>query len=228
MSEGVTMTPIGRIESCFEEKFGTPRQSGLVPEARGRVVFSEEVPAGACRGLAGFSHVWLVFLFDQVGEDEARWFVRPPRLGGNEKLGVFATRSPFRPNRIGLSLVKLEAVADDSLEVSGLDLVEGTPILDVKPYLPFVESVPGASGGFAEEAPESLEVEFSDEVQGELTEEEMKFIGRVLSVDPRPAYHDDGRSYGCRLAGRNVQWRVEAGRVLVISQESLPSRGEIG
>jgi len=227
MSDGVTMRPIGRIESCFGEKFGTPRQSGLVPEARGRVVFSDEVPAGACRGLEEFSHVWIVFLFDQVREEETRWFVRPPRLGGNEKKGVFATRSPFRPNRIGLSLVALESVGEVALEVSGLDLVEGTAVLDIKPYLPYVEALPAALGGFAQEAPVALEVDFSDEARSGLNENDRVLLAQVLSLDPRPAYHDDDRIYGCRLAGRNVKWRVAAGRVLVISQESLSSRGEI-
>lgn len=228
MSEEISMRPIGRIESCFKEKFGTPRQSGIVSEACGRVVFSDEVPRGACRGLEEFSHVWIVFLFDQVGEEEARWFVRPPRLGGNEKKGVFATRSPFRPNRIGLSLVALDSVSDDALEVSGLDLVEGTPVLDIKPYLPYVESLPEAAGGFAKEAPDPLMVEFSDTARVGLTGEAMALITRVLAVDPRPAFHnDEERIYGCRLAGLNVNWQVKAGRVLVLSQESLSSDGNI-
>lgn len=221
------MMPIGRIESCFGEKFGTPRQSGLVPGARGRVVFSEEVPPGACRGLEEFSHVWIVFLFDQVAENETRWFVRPPRLGGNEKKGVLATRSPFRPNRIGLSLVALEAVSDDAIEVSGLDLVDGTLVLDIKPYLPYVEALPDAVGGFAKDAPVALDVVFSEESSRGISPEEKELIAQVLSVDPRPAYHDDDRIYGCQLAGRNVRWRVEGGRVFVISQESLSSSSEI-
>ncbi len=212
------MKLIGRVESCFTEKFGTPRQSGIVPSARGRVVFSDEVPAGACRGLEEFSHLWLVFLFDQVGAEEERWFVRPPRLGGNEKKGVFATRSPFRPNRIGLSLVKLEAVCADSLEVSGLDLVDGTGVLDVKPYLPYVEALSGARGGFTEEAPAELEVVFSEGWAAEWSGDEMLLIKQALAVDPRPAYHDDPeRIYGCMIAGKNVKWRVEEGRVLVLS-----------
>jgi len=214
---GDHLRPIGRIESCFGEKFGTPRQSGIVPEARGRLVFSDEVPPGACRGLEEFSHVWIVFLFDQVGEDEERWFVRPPRLGGNEKKGVFATRSPFRPNRIGLSLVKLESVSDEGVEVSGLDLVDGTLVLDLKPYLPYVEAIADGKGGFAKEAPRELEVRFSDEVI--LSEEEKALIVRVLAVDPRPAYHDDERVYGCLIDGYNVKWQVKEGRVIVLSRD---------
>ncbi|MFT6181450.1 MAG: tRNA-Thr(GGU) m(6)t(6)A37 methyltransferase TsaA [Akkermansiaceae bacterium] len=222
MSDEIFMRPIGRVESCFGEKFGTPRQSGIVPEAKGRVVFSDEVPAGACRGLEEFSHVWIVFLFDQVEERETRWFVRPPRLGGNEKKGVFATRSPFRPNRIGLSLVTLDAVSDDALEVSGLDLVDGTVVLDIKPYLPYVESVTDAKGGFAKEAPRELEVEFSDEIRVGFSEEELALITRVLAVDPRPAYHDDEeRIYGCLIAGYNVKWQVRRDRVIVLSSDPL-------
>ena len=212
------MKPLGVVESCFGEKFGTPRQSGIVECARGRVMFSDEVDEEACRGLEEFSHVWLVFLFDQVEESETRWLVRPPRLGGNEKKGVFATRSPFRPNRIGLSLVKFEAVGKGFLEVSGLDLVDGTPILDVKPYLPYVESVPEAKGGFAETAPARMEVEFKFE---DLEENDRKLITDALAVDPRPAYHDDpDRVYGCLLAGYEVKWRVSGGKIEVLSATS--------
>lgn len=222
MSDEISMRPIGRVESCFGEKFGTPRQSGLVPEARGRIVFSDEVPAGACRGLEDFSHVWIVFLFDQVEEKDTRWFVRPPRLGGNEKKGVFATRSPFRPNRIGLSLVKLEGVHDDSLVVSGLDLVDGTAVLDLKPYLPYVESVADAEGGFAKEAPVLLGVDFVDDLEGGIDEERRALITQILAVDPRPAYHDDEeRVYGCMIEGGNVKWRVQGGRVIVLSSDPI-------
>ncbi|MGB0326353.1 MAG: tRNA (N6-threonylcarbamoyladenosine(37)-N6)-methyltransferase TrmO [Akkermansiaceae bacterium] len=217
MSEVIEMRPIGRVESCFQEKFGTPRQSGLVPEARGRIVFSEDIPPEACRGLGEFSHVWLVFLFNQVGEDETRWLVRPPRLGGNEKMGVYATRSPFRPNRIGLSLVALEKVADGFLEVGGLDVVDGTTVLDVKPYLPYVEALPDASGGFAGKAPTRKPVDFADEVRDLLDERQRDLITGVLAVDPRPAYHQDERTYGCRIAGLEVNWQVIDGRVLVLS-----------
>ena len=215
MSGEISMKPIGVVESCFGEKFGTPRQSGIVESARGRIVFSDEVDDEACRGLEEFSHLWLVFLFDQVDEEEARWLVRPPRLGGNEKKGVFATRSPFRPNRIGLSLVKFESIGEGSLEVSGLDLVDGTPILDVKPYLPYVESVPDAKGGFAETAPVRMEVVFQfDDLEGG----DRRLISEALSLDPRPAYHDDPeRIYGCLLAGYEVKWRAEEGKIKVLS-----------
>ena len=215
MSGEISMKPIGVVESCFGEKFGTPRQSGIVESACGRIVFSDEVDDEACRGLEEFSHLWLVFLFDQVDEEEARWLVRPPRLGGNEKKGVFATRSPFRPNRIGLSLVKFESIGEGCLEVSGLDLVDGTPILDVKPYLPYVESVPDAKGGFAETAPARMEVVFQfDDLEGG----DRRLISEALSLDPRPAYHDDPeRIYGCLLAGYEVKWRAEEGKIKVLS-----------
>lgn len=221
MSEEISMHPIARIRSCFGEKFGTPRQSGIVPSATGRVVFCEEVDPSACRGLEEFSHIWIVFLFDQVEEGEVRWLVRPPRLGGNEKKGVLATRSPFRPNRIGLSLVKLESVGEGYLEVSGLDLVDGTPVFDVKPYLPYVEAIPEARGGFAGDAPKALEVVVPDDVAVVLGEEAVELVKEALAMDPRPAYHNDAeRIYGCRLLGWNVKWRVEDETVVVVSIES--------
>lgn len=214
MSESIFMTPIGVVQSCYGGKFGTPRQSGIVPSARGRVILNQEVDPEACRGLEEFSHVWLVFLFDQVAEEDVRWLVRPPRLGGNEKKGVFATRSPFRPNRIGLSLVKLEKVTSEGIEVSGLDLVNGTPILDLKPYLPYVESVPEAEGGFALESPTRLPVDVPPEVAMKIDDQKLKMIVDSLAVDPRPAYHKDpDRIYGCELAGYEVKWKIQQGRV---------------
>jgi len=210
------MSPIGVIESCYTEKFGTPRQSGIVPGSQGRVVLGEDVDPQAARGLEEFSHLWIVFLFDQVKEEDVRWLVRPPRLGGNEKKGVLATRSPFRPNRIGLSLVKLEKVTEGALEISGLDLVNGTPVLDVKPYLPYVEAVPDAVGGFAENAPSEMPVIFPDEL--ELPDALRALIQQSLALDPRPAYHDDpDRIYGCALAGYEIKWRVRNERAEVIS-----------
>ena len=216
--EHFSMRPIGVIESCFGEKFATPRQSGLVPSARGRIVFEDEVDPEACRGLEEFSHLWIVFVFDQVLQEEVRWLVRPPRLGGNEKKGVFATRSPFRPNRIGLSLVRIEKVTPDAVEISGLDLVEGTPVLDLKPYLPYVESVPGAVGGFAEEAPKSLAVEFPEELKGGFDGATREFVSEALALDPRPAYHrDPEREYGCLLAGYEVRRRANEETITILS-----------
>lgn len=212
------MTPIGVVKSCYGEKFGTPRQSGLVKSASGKIVFNKEVDLEACRGLEEFSHLWIVFLFDQVAEDDVRWLVRPPRLGGNEKKGVLATRSPFRPNRIGLSLVSLKNVGEGFLDVGGLDLVTGTPVLDVKPYLPYVEAVPDAVGGFAEKAPEILPVTVPEDLRKRLTAEDLGFIVDSLAIDPRPAYHNDSeRVYGCLLAGYDVKWTVEEDRICLLS-----------
>lgn len=215
------MQPIGRVQSCFSEKFGTPRQSGIIPEAKGRVLLNKAVPEDACRGLEEFSHLWIVFLFHQVLEKDTRWLVRPPRLGGNDKKGVFATRSPFRPNRIGLSLVKLEAVHAHSLEVSGLDLIDGTPVLDLKPYLPYVEALAEAEGGFAETAPLELNVHFPDGEPVGWSLEHLALVKRVLALDPRPAYHKDpSRIYGCVIHGENIKWRVEKGQIIVLTSDS--------
>jgi len=220
MSDEIVMRAIGRVRSCFNEKFATPRQSGLVPSAEGEVVFFDEVDPIACRGLEGFSHVWLIFLFNKISEQETRWAVRPPRLGGNEKQGVLATRSPFRPNRIGLSLVKLESVQKGLLRVSGLDLVDDTPILDVKPYLPYVEAIPHAVGGFAQSPPEPLPVEIADEFAKRLGAQKTDCLREVLSNDPRPAYHEDSnRIYGCRLFDFEIKWQVSEGVLQVLSVE---------
>lgn len=217
----VSMRPIGVVESCFGEKFGTPRQSGVVKSAPGKVVFESWVDPEACRGMEEFSHIWLVFLFDQVQPEEVKWLVRPPRLGGNVKKGVFATRSPFRPNRIGMSVVKLEGVMEGGLEVSGLDLVNGTPVLDVKPYLPYVEALPEAEGGFAAEGPERLTVEFAEGVADGLSDREFEVVSDLLAVDHRPGYHEDGaRIYGGSFFGKEFQWRVRGGRVEVLAVRS--------
>ena len=162
VGEKVEMQIIARMHSEFPEKFGIPRQSGLVEELRGMVVFEPEYRnADALRGLEGFSHIWLLWQFSRAVREEWSPTVRPPRLGGNERLGVFATRSPFRPNPIGLSPVKLEGVERHPelgpvLVVSGADLMDGTPILDIKPYVPYVDCIPGAVGGFAPDRPEPL------------------------------------------------------------------------
>lgn len=223
------MEPVARLRGCYPEKFGVPRQSGLVPAARGTVVFEPEYRRQeAVRGLEGFSHVWLVWVFDQVPEDGGRLAVRPPRLGGNEKLGVFATRSPFRPNRIGLSVVKLEQVVTDGedgpfLEVSGVDLVDGTAILDVKPYVPYADAVPDATGAFAAEAPDRMPVEISESARvafEAVAEPLQKLIVETLGLDARPAYHDEERIYHLRLEECEVDWVVVDGgcRVLAVGR----------
>lgn len=237
---GYSMRPIGILRSPFKEKFGIPRQSGLVTAARARLEllppFDREE---ALRGLEEFSHLWLLFVFhDGAG---ARWrpTVRPPRLGGNQRLGVFATRSGFRPNRIGLSVGRLEAIASREgrlgLDLRGLDLLDGTPVLDVKPYLPYADSPPEATGGFAQAAPEErLEVVFEPaamtavEERGRSIPELRTVITQLLSTDPRPAYYGESRSaqtLGIRLFDFDLKWRVEDGRAVVLELAALPDAG---
>lgn len=217
------MKPIGWIHSDFQDKFGIPRQSGLVEELRAVVTFAPEYRVKeAFRGLEGFSHIWLLWEFSQSVRESWSPTVRPPRLGGNRRLGVFATRSPFRPNPIGLSCVRLERVDLDAqegplLHVQGADLLDGTPIFDVKPYLPYADCRPEAAGGFAAEAPESrLTVELPRELAEKLPEEKRAALLGVLAGDPRPSYQNDPeRVYGMSFAGFNVKFRVEGDRLTV-------------
>ena len=221
----IPVAPIGRVITCYPDKFGVPRQPGLVPSALGRLVFEPAYRRPeAVRGLEGFSHVWLVFLFDRVANDEVRLSVRPPRLGGNEKRGVFATRSPFRPNRIGLSVCRLEGVeveGDDApvLLLSGVDLVDGTPVLDVKPYLPYADRVEEASGAFADERPASLDVRIAEVAREHfegLGANQRKVIVETLSWDARPAYHGEpGRRYYLRIEELDLAWEV-TGKACVV------------
>lgn len=217
------MKPIGWIHSDFQDKFGIPRQSGLIEELRAVVTFAPEYRVKeAFRGLEGFSHIWLLWEFSQSVRESWSPTVRPPRLGGNRRLGVFATRSPFRPNPIGLSCVRLERVDLDAqegplLHVQGADLLDGTPIFDVKPYLPYADCRPEAAGGFAAEAPESrLTVELPRELAEKLPEEKRAALLGVLAGDPRPSYQNDPeRVYGMSFAGFNVRFRVEGDRLTV-------------
>lgn len=185
-------------------------------------LFDEFNQPGVFDGLEGVSHLWLIFLFHlQNAPWSAR--VRPPRLGGNTKVGVFSTRSPRRPNPIGLSLVRLVAVDQEKnrLIVSAADLVDGTPILDIKPYLPYADHAPGATHTFADAAPVQLPVTFSDECLELITPEEREFISSVLGLDPRPAYHNDDRAYGTTLGSYNIRWRVSDETVVVFEIEKL-------
>ena len=218
--DALSFTPVGRVQTCYPDKFGVPRQSGLAPAAWGRLVFEPEFRREeAVRGLEEFSHLWLVFLFHGVTDGETRLSVRPPRLGGNEKLGVFATRSPFRPNRLGLSVCKLEAIereGDDSpvLLLSGVDLVDGTPVFDVKPYLPYADCIDEARGGFAAERPTELEVVIDEAARnafGELDANQQKVIRETLRWDGRPAFHEEERVYYLRVENLDVAWTVTEG-----------------
>ena len=214
-----TLRPIARIQSDFSEKFGIPRQSGLVEALRARVVFAPEYRVReAFRGLEGFSHIWLVWGFSQnVG---AGWSptVRPPRLGGNVRMGVFATRSPFRPNPIGLSCVELLAIDYDApdgpaLVVGGADLLDGTPILDVKPYVPHADCRPQARGGFADAHREDrLAVDFHPRLEALVPPDKREALRGVLAGDPRPSYQRaPQRLYGLGFAGLQVRFTVEDG-----------------
>ncbi|MBO4419346.1 MAG: tRNA (N6-threonylcarbamoyladenosine(37)-N6)-methyltransferase TrmO [Oscillospiraceae bacterium] len=214
---------IARIHSDFQEKFGIPRQSGLVEALRATVVFEPEFRnEDALRGIEGFSHLWLIWQFSEAVRQEWSPTVRPPRLGGNTRLGVFATRSPFRPNSIGLSCVRLEGVRQDQnlgtvLEVSGADLLDGTPIYDIKPYLPYADCRPEAVGGFASSAPDSgLSVSIPEVLMSLVPSEKREALVGVLAQDPRPSYHDDTqRVYGMRFGGLEVRFTVEDSELTV-------------
>lgn len=218
------MKPIAHLRTCYGEKFGVPRQSGIVDEAWGELIFEPEFRnADAVRGLEGFSHVWLVFVFHQAVRSDWKPTVRPPRLGGNERVGVFASRSPFRPNPIGLSVVRLEDIDLNHpdgpiLNLRGIDLVDGTPILDIKPYIPYADSIPDATAGFAPDAPRKLPVVWQDGADVCLPQNTKAVIEATLAVDPRPAYQsDEKREYGCLIAGINVKWKVKDRSVIILS-----------
>lgn len=217
-------TPLGFLETPFPDKFGIPRQPGLAPHALGtlRLQAPFDRPE-AVRGLEAFSHVWLTWVFHEC---RGKWqpTVRPPRLGGNARVGVFASRSPFRPNGLGLSLVELAGVETSEgvvLRFRGVDLVDGTPILDVKPYLPYCESVPEARAGYVDGAPPRLDVRWTEAALADLARSRRRdlkaLVEEVLAQDPRPAYAEDPeRIFGLRLFDRDVKWRVEAGVAWVV------------
>ena len=232
----MNIEPIAVMHTNLTGKFGLPRQAGVVPELGGVIEFEEAYRnADALRGLEGFSHIWLIWGFSESVRDNQYGFmgdspysptVRPPRLGGNERVGVFATRSPFRPNNLGLSVVKLERVAggaEPQLIVSGVDLMDGTPIYDIKPYVPYSDALPNAAGGFTTSAPElrltlgtpevlhtlAVAAGFDEEMEAELT--------GLLRNDPRPQYqHDPDRVYGLTYGGRNVRFRISEEDVVTI------------
>ena len=216
--------PIAHIECDLKTKFGVPRQSGLAEELTARIVFEPAYRSrDALRGIEGFTHLWLIWEFSEAVRRGWSPTVRPPRLGGNARMGVFATRSPFRPNPLGLSCVRLLRVAEDgALIVAGADLMDGTPIYDIKPYVPYADCRPEASGGFAAEAPERLAVDFPEELQAKLPAEKRAALAAVLSQDPRPRYQNDPeRLYGLDFAGFNVRFRVADGTVFVEDVEKI-------
>ena len=224
MSNDFGMRPIAHIHTCYHEKFGVPRQSGLI-DSPATVVFGPEYSdPESFRGIEEFSHLWLIWLFS--GNSPGTWSptVRPPRLGGNRRVGVFASRSPFRPNPIGMSCVRLDAVEHTAqhgtvLHVSGADMTDNTPILDIKPYIPYADSIPGAKGGYAAERPGAvLKVSDPDGVLEDIPESGRRIIVSVIELDPRPAYHSDpGRVYGMTLAGYDIHFRVDGDEATIIS-----------
>lgn len=220
---------IARIHTDFKTKFGVPRQSGLVNELTGRIVFEPEYRnADALRGLEGFSHIWLLWDFSEAHRENEGWSptVRPPRLGGNKRMGVWATRSPFRPNHIGLSSVRLINISPNTpegpvLEVSGADLMDGTPIYDIKPYLPFTDSHPEATGGFAQEQNEAIEpllVQLPESLEQSLSIEKLNALKGVLAADPRPHYQNDpDRIYAMEFADMEIKFRVIGHTLIVLN-----------
>ena len=222
--EAMTLKVIAHIHTAFPTKFGIPRQSGLVDSLRGEVVFTPEYRnADAVRGLEDFSHIWLVWQFSGAVRDSWSPTVRPPRLGGNTRMGVFATRSPFRPNPLGLSSVKLEAIehrpdVGPVLIVRGADLMDGTPIYDIKPYIPYADCHPDASEGFTGQTRmHLLQVEFPPDLLARVPAADRDALTGVLASDPRPSYqHDPERVYGMEFAGLEVHFRVD-GEVLTVT-----------
>ena len=228
----MNIRPIAYYRSALSSKFGVPRQSGLVPELVGRVVLEPEYSnADALRGIEGFDYLWLIWEFSLNGKKEGEWspLVRPPLLGGNEYMGVFATRSPFRPNALGLSSVRLLGVEEGcdgiSLLVAGADLVDGTPIYDIKPYVEYADSHVGVRSGFVDEKKwKKIEVVFPDEFRAFFSEENFVALCKLLELDPRPQYHNDPeRVYGMPFAGYDVKFKVSNEGVLEVVEVAKPA-----
>ena len=225
MAEAVQMNVIARMHSDFDTKFGVPRQSDLVPDLKSTIVFEKEYrDENMLRGLEEFSHLWLIWLFSENPAGEWSPTVRPPRLGGNVRVGVFATRSPYRPNPVGLSCVRLSGVRRDPkhgwvIDVYGADLVNGTPIIDIKPYIPYTDIRSDASGGFTDSVRfHMLQVVLSDDLRAKAPADKVSALIGVLQQDPRPSYQDDpDRVYGVSFAGMNVRFKV-AGDVLTVTE----------
>lgn len=227
MANEILFRAIAHIESDFSEKFGIPRQSGLVEEVRARVVFEPEYRSeAALRGMEEFSHLWLIWHFSENVRDGWTATVRPPRLGGNQRMGVFATRSPFRPNGIGLSCVRFLEVERGGEKgpvicVAGADLMDGTPILDIKPYIPLTDCREGAAAGFSGKNGEyRLRVDMGVPFPQGFPEEKKRALMGVLAEDPRPAYQDDpDRIYGMAFAGYEVKFRVRGKTLEIVKME---------
>ena len=219
-----SLRPVAYIRTDFPEKFGIPRQSGLINELKAEIIFEPEYRnPDALRGIEEFSHLWLIWEFSEAVKDTWSPTVRPPRLGGNKRMGVFATRSPFRPNAVGLSSVRLDSVEFTSnrgpvLHVSGADLMDGTPIFDIKPYIPYGDAHPEALGGFTEHASDFLlKVDFPNNLLNQVPSDKRQALLGVLSHDPRPSYQrDPDRVYGLSFAGFDVRFNVKDGILTVV------------
>lgn len=209
--------PIARIHTDFSEKFGVPRQAGLAPSLTGKIVFEPEYRnVRAVKELDGFSHIWLIWEFSQCSDSKFSPTVRPPRLGGNRRVGVFASRSPFRPNRLGLSCVKIEKIETGGenapiITVSGVDMTDGTPIYDIKPYIPIADCIPTASEGYTAQTKKyKINVSCDEKLLSIIPKNKRQALLELLSNDPRPAYNDeDGKEYGVTFAGFNIRFKYE-------------------
>lgn len=229
-----TIRPVARIHTDFPTKFGIPRQSGLTGDLEARIVFEPEFSSPeAVRGIEAFSHLWLIWEFSENVQKTKKWSatVRPPRLGGNTRVGVFATRSPFRPNALGLSVVELKRVEYKEngapvLVVTGADMMDGTPVFDIKPYVPFADSHPEAKGGFTDQTKTyELEVTIPEKLLQLIPEKKREALRIVLSQDPRPSYQEDPeRIYGMEFAGFEVKFTVEGSRLFVRQIEKVNTR----
>ncbi len=222
------LKPIAKIYTDFEDKFGVPRQSGRVPSLEGKIVIDAEYSdLNAFRGLENFNYIWLIFDFSLAHREKFSPTVRPPRLGGNKRVGVFATRSPFRPNNLGLSSVKLERIEKTEegvcLFVSGADLVSGTPIFDIKPYIPYVDCHNDATEGFTETTKShSLEVDFPQDLLNLIPENKRKALIDCLADDPRPSYLEDGKKFTMKFAGFDIDFHVNENKLCVTAVKRLP------
>ena len=226
------MKPIAHIKTDFNTKFGLPRQSGLVPELKGKIVFLPEYSRPeAFRELEGFTHIWVIWEFSEAKREEWSPTVRPPRLGGNKRVGVFATRSPFRPNSLGLSCVRLEEISFENnrvvLRVSGIDMMNGTPVFDIKPYIPVADCITDASEGYtAETRTHSLTVIIPEEIKALITHDKLKAVEGILRNDPRPSYIDDPeRIYGVEFSGFDIRFTVQNDILTVRELSDLTTNG---
>lgn len=214
--------PIATIENDFTDKFAIPRQS-LLAKIKSKIVFEKEYSdINAIRGLAGYSHIWLIWGLSKNIKEKHSLTVRPPRLGGNERVGVFASRSPFRPNNIGLSCVELTSIENNNLIVSGADLMNGTPIYDIKPYIPYCDCIKNARGGFTDETPfRMLNVEIDNDMKNRIEKEKWEVLKDILKNDPRPAYqNDEKRIYGFRFSDYEIKFKVKGNTLTVVEIEN--------